>query len=48
MFGKNLDLESRSKNLKTNQNAGSFKPQYLTIELRNIYEFEFLDVTRIP
>ena len=36
-------LELWSKNSKTNQNAGFFKPQYLTENLR--YEVEFLDMT---
>ena len=44
IFGKNLVLELWSKNLWTNQNAGFFKLEYLTNELR--YEAKFLDVTR--
>ena len=43
---KNLVLELWTKNLKTNQNAGFFKPQYLTKNLR--YEVEFLDMIRGP
>ena len=43
-FGKNVILELWAKNLKTNQNAGFFKLQYLTNKLG--YEVEFLDVTR--
>ena len=39
-----LVLEFWSKNLKTNQNAGSFKLQYLTNKLR--YEIDFLDMTK--
>ena len=35
-----------AKNLKTNQNAGCFKLQYLTKNLR--YEVEFLDMARGP
>ena len=38
--------ELRSKNLKTNQNTGFFKPQYLRKNLR--YEVEFLDMIRGP
>ena len=44
IFGKNLILELRSKNLKTYQNARFIKLQYLTNRLR--YEVEFLDVNR--
>ena len=43
---KNLVLELWTKNLKTNQNAGFFKPQYLTKNLR--YEVEFLDMIKGP
>ena len=43
---KNLVLELWTKNLKTNQNAGFFKPQYLTKNLR--YEIEFLDMIKGP
>ena len=43
---KNLVLELWSKNLKTNQNTGFFKPQYLRKNLR--YEVEFLDRIRGP
>ena len=46
MFAKNLVLDLWSKNLKTNQNAGFFKLQYLTKNLR--YEVKFLDMTRGP
>ena len=46
MFGKNLVLELRSRNLKANQNARSFKLENPTNKLR--YEFELLDVTRVP
>ena len=42
----NLALELWSKNLKTNQNAGFFKPQYLTKNLT--YEVEFLVMIRGP
>ena len=43
---KNLVLELWSKNLKTNQNTGFFKSQYLRKNLR--YEVEFLDMIRGP
>ena len=43
---KNLVLESWSKNLKTNQNIGFFKPQYLRKNLS--CEVEFLDMIRGP
>ena len=43
---KNLVLELWTKNLKTNQNAGFFKPQYLTKNMR--YEVELLDMIRGP
>ena len=43
---KNLALELQIKNLKTNQNVGFFKPQYLTKSLR--YEVEFLDMIKGP
>ena len=43
---KNLALELWTKNLKTNQNAGFFKPQYLTKNLS--YEVEFLDMIKGP
>ena len=43
---KNLVLELWLKNLETNQNAGFFKPQYLTKNLR--YEVEFLDMIKGP
>ena len=43
---KNLVLELWTKNLKTNQNAGFFKPQYLTKNLS--YEVEFLDMIKGP
>ena len=46
MFGKNPVLELWSKNLRTNQNVGFFKIEYLRNKLR--YEAEFLDVTRGP
>ena len=46
MFGKNLVLELRSRSLKANQNARSFKLENPTNKLR--YEFELLDVTRVP
>ena len=46
MFGKNLVLELRSRSLKANQNARSFKLENPTHKLR--YEFELLDVTRVP
>ena len=39
-------LELWSKNLKTNQNAGFFKLQYLTKNLRS--EVEFFVMTRGP
>ena len=43
---KNLVLELWTKNLKTNQNAGFFKPEYLTKNLR--YEVESLDMIKGP
>ena len=43
---KNLVLELWSKNLKTNQNAGFFKPQYLTKNLK--YQVELLDMISGP
>ena len=43
MLGKNLVLE-RSANLKTNQNTGFFKLQYLTNKLG--YEVEYGNITR--
>ena len=43
---KNLVLELWSKNLKTNQNAGFFKLQYLTKNLK--YQVEFLDMISGP
>ena len=46
MFRKNLVLELNNKILKTNQNGGFLKVQYLANNLR--YEVEFLDVTRGP
>ena len=46
MFGKSLVLELWFKNLKSNQNAGLFKLEYLKVKLG--YEVEFLDVTRGP
>ena len=46
MFDKNLVLELWSKNLKTNQNVGFFKLEYLKNKLR--YEVAFLDVIRGP
>ena len=45
-FSKNMVLELWSKNLKTNQNAGFFKLQYLTKNLR--CEVEFFVTTRGP
>ena len=45
-FSKNMVLELWSKNLKTNQNAGFFKLQYLTKNLR--CEVEFFVMTRGP
>ena len=46
MFVKNLVHDLWSKGLKTNQNVGFFKLQYLTKNLR--YEAGFLDMTRGP
>ena len=46
MFAKNLVFDLWSKNLKTNQAAGFFKLQYLTINLRS--EVDFLDMTIGP
>ena len=43
MLGKNLVLE-RPENLKTNQNTGFFKLQYLTNKLG--YEVEYGNITR--
>ena len=43
---KNLVLELWTKNLKTNQKAGFFKPEYLTKNLR--YEVESLDMIKGP
>ena len=45
-FSKNMALELWSKNLKTNQNAGFFKLQYVTKNLR--CEVEFFVMTRGP
>ena len=44
MLGKNLFFELWSKGLKTNQNTGFFKVQYLTDKL--CYEVYFWDVVR--
>ena len=46
MFGKNLILQLRSKNLWTNQNARFFKLEYFTNKLK--YVAELFDVTRGP
>ena len=46
MLAKNLVIDLWSKNLKTNQNAGLVKLQYITKNLR--YEVVFLDMTRGP
>ena len=46
MFGKNLVLQLRSKNLWTNQNVRFFELEYFTNKLK--YVAEFFDVTRGP
>ena len=43
---KNLVHEFSTKNLKTNQKTGFFKPEYLTKNLR--YEVESLDMIKGP